>query len=276
MTLADFETGPDGTLIGAWKTPVNIAADAEGSIHNDETAKQLGLKGGWIAGSIHMEQFAPLLLQRFGAYWLEAGAMSVHFRNATLSGQPVRAFVGMIDPDTGFAGLTMKDEAGRIVCEGVAFTGEPVAVTPIRQRLAEHLGAARGPLLSAVEIGRTVRDIPSMVAELRLAQDLPGNTAPIEAYASGALPANLAIDALRAVEPHLVELPSGCIGLYGSIELQILNGPIQAGISYTCNGEVLCLGQTPRTETVWYSSELLREGSPVARLLMMSRVMQLD
>lgn len=276
MTQADFETGPDGTLTGAWKTPVNIAADAQGSIHNDETAKQLGLEGGWIAGSIHMEQFAPLLLERFGAYWLKAGTMSVHFRNATVSGQPVRAFLGVIDSDTRFAGLRMEDAAGRVICEGVAFTGEPGAVTPIRKRLAEHLGAAPGPLLSAVEIGRTVKGTPSMITKARLAQDLPGNTAPIEAYASGALPANLAIDALRAVEPRLVELPSGCVGLYGSIELQILDGPIEAGISYTCNGEVLCLGQTPRTETLWYSSELLREGSPVARLLMMSRIMQLD
>jgi hypothetical protein len=276
MTQADFEAGPDGTLIGAWKTPVNIAADAAGSIHNDETAKKLGLEGGWIAGSIHMEQFAPLLLERFGAYWLKAGTMSVHFRNATLSGQPVRAFLGPVDPATRFAGLRMEDEAGRIVCEGVAFTGEPSAVSPIRQRLATNHGAASGALLSAVEVGRNVKGIPSMIPESRLAKDLPGNTAPIEAYASGTLPANLAIDALRAVEPHLVELQSGCVGLYGSIELQVFDGPIEAGVDYTCNGEVLCVGQTPRTETLWYSSELLREGRPVARLLMMSRIMQLD
>jgi hypothetical protein len=275
MTQADFETGPDGTLIGAWKTPVNIAADAVGSIHNDETAKQLGLDGGWIAGSIHMEQFAPLLLERFGAYWLKAGTMSVHFRNATLSGQPVRAFLGPVDPGTRFAGLRIEDEEGRIVCEGVAYTGEPSAVSPIRQRLAAHTGAASGPLLSSVDIGRTVKGIPSMIPESRLAQDLPGNTAPIPAYVSGALPANLVIDALRAVEPYLVELPSGCVGLYGSIELQVFDGPIEAGIRYTCNGEVLCVGQTPRTETLWYSSELLREGIPAARLLMMSRIMQL-
>jgi hypothetical protein len=90
------------------------------------------------------------------------------------------------------------------------------------------------------------------------------------------LPANLAINALRAVEPHLIELPFGCVRFYGSIELQILSSPIDAAISYTCNGEVLCVGETPRTETLWYSSELLREGRPVARLLMMSRIIQLD
>jgi hypothetical protein len=276
MTQSDFKTEPDGMLIGAWKTPVNIAAHAEGSIHNDETAKQLGLEGGWIAGSIHLEQFAPLLLERFGPYWLNAGTMSAHFRNATLSGQPVRAMLGTADPGTRFAGVRMEDEAGRVVCEGVAFTGEPGAVTPIRKRLAANHAATPGPLLSDVEIGRKVENIPSMIPESRLAQDLPGITAPIAAYASGALPANLSIDALRAVEPHLVALPSGCVGLYGSIELQMLNGPIEAGIDYTCNGEVLCVGQTPRTETLWYSSELLREGRPVARLLMMSRIMQLD
>lgn len=275
MTQAEFNTGPDGTLFGAWKTPVNIAANAQSSIHNDETAKQLGLEGGWIAGSIHMEQFAPLLLERFGPYWLKSGTMSVHFRNATVSGQPVRASLGPVDPSTGFASLWMQDAAGRDVCEGVAFTGEPRANTPIRKRLAANHAATSGPLLSAVQIGRSVKNIPSMIPETRLAKDLTGITAPIAAYASGALPANLAIDALRAVEPHLVELPSGCVGLYGSIELQIVNGPIEAGTNYTCDGEVLCVGQTPRTETLWYSSELLREGIPAARLLMMSRFMQL-
>jgi hypothetical protein len=274
MTLADFETGPDGTLIGVWRTPVNIAADAEGSIHNDETAKQLGLEGGWIAGSIHMEQFAPLLLERFGEDWLRRGTLSVYFRNATLSGQPVRVILEPVDRDTGEARLEMADEAGRIVCEGSACLGEPLISTLLRRRLETRTDSFAGPLLAGALARRRVEGIRSEIPEARLREDLPGITSPIDAYAAGVLPANLSIDVLRAVEPHLVQLPEGSVGLYGGIELQMIDGPLRAGITYQCAGEILGAGRTPRTETLWYAAEAFEQGRLMARMLMLSRIMR--
>jgi hypothetical protein len=275
MTDAAFETRGDGTLAGPWKTPVNIAAGAQGSIHNDETARRLGLDGGWIAGSIHMEQFAPLLLERFGKDWLRRGTLSVYFRNATLSGQPVRAFLAPADKDNGAAQLEMRDEAGRIVCEGLACLGPPLQPTPLRQRLVSSADGTPGPLLAGLEIGRRTSRVPARIPTERLRQDIPGVTAPISAYAEGALPANLSVDVLRAVEPHLVKLPAGSVGLYGGIELQMVEGPLRAGVTYHCNGEALASGQTPRTETLWYSAEAYEQDRLVARMLMLSRIMPL-
>jgi hypothetical protein len=275
MTRTAFETDGNGTLFSPWKTPVNIAAEAEGSIHNDGTAQQLGLEGGWIAGSIHMEQFAPLLIERFGEAWLSAGTMSVYFRNATLSGQSVRARLMPFDRITGSARLEMEDEAGRIVCEGSACLGAPKSQTLLGERLAARQDTGPGPLLAGVKIGSRVAGIPSRIPEERLRQDLPGITAPIEAYTSGALPTNLAVDVLRAVETHLVCLPEGSVGLYGGIELQLTDGPLKAGVTYHCNGEIVAVGQTPKTETLWYSAEVFEQQKLKARMLMLSRIMRL-
>ena len=223
-----------------------------------------------------MEQFAPLLLERFGADWLKAGTMSVHFRNATLSGQPVRAFLRPVNPDTRFADLWMENEA----VAGLFVKVSPLPANPAPSAQSgsdwpHNMEKRQAPCCTPSKSTGPQKD-PFYHTEVATGTGFARKHRPIEAYASGVLPANLAIDALRAVEPHLIKLPSGCVGLYGSIELQVFDGPIKAGTNYTCNGEVLCIGQTPRTETLWYSSELLRENIPVARLLMMSRIMQLD
>lgn len=222
-----------------------------------------------------MEQFAPLLLERFGKDWLKRGTLSVYFRNATLSGQPVRAFLAPADKGSGASQLEMRDEAGRIVCEGHACLGQPLEPTPLRQRLVSSVDGTPGPLLAGLHIGRRARRVPSRIAMERFRQDVAGVTAPIAAYAEGALPANLSIDVLRAVEPHLVSLPAGCVGLYGGIELQLLEGPLRADTVYHCDGEVLAAGQTPRTETLWYSAEAYEQDRLVARMLMLSRIMPL-
>ena len=140
MMTEEIRQLDDGTLQGPWRTPYNIAADAGGSIHNDETARKLGLEGGWIAGSIHMEQFVPLFIQRFGLGWLETGGFSVYFRKATLSGERVRASLSETGPDNQAAKLMMHDRDGTVVLDGEAWLGAAPAVTTLRTRMARFDG----------------------------------------------------------------------------------------------------------------------------------------
>ena len=73
-------------------TARNWSADAgEGSIHDDATAAKLGFRGGTVAGSIHMDQYAALLVELYGQRWFERGALSVYFLNATVDGEAVTA-----------------------------------------------------------------------------------------------------------------------------------------------------------------------------------------
>ena len=59
----------EGYYYGPLRAPVNPGRDTTGNIHSDDDARELGFRGGLVAGSIHMEQFPPLLLRAFGDRW---------------------------------------------------------------------------------------------------------------------------------------------------------------------------------------------------------------
>jgi hypothetical protein len=83
MTTSDVISGPV-------RQPRNLAAHIVGSIHDDDTAAALGFRGGTVAGSVHLDQFPPLLVQAFGQRWFETGSLSLYFRHATTDGRPSR------------------------------------------------------------------------------------------------------------------------------------------------------------------------------------------
>ena len=82
----------ENVIAGPVRRPRNLAAEIAGSIHDDKTASKLGFRGGTVAGSVHMDQFPPLLIEAFGPQWFETGSLSLYFRNATTDGEPVQAF----------------------------------------------------------------------------------------------------------------------------------------------------------------------------------------
>ena len=66
------------------------------------------------------------------------------------------------------------------------------------------------------------------------------------------------------------------VGLYGAIELRNVHGPVFAEHDYTASGKILALGTTPKTEYMWYESNLYEpgDGTHVAQMLMMLRFMK--
>ena len=104
-------------LVGEFRTPVNSAAQSRGSIHDDATASKLGFRGGTVAGSIHMDQFPPLLVKLYGEDWWKRGNMSFYFRQATVDRETVRAFARAGDPH---ARLWMENEKGDLIAEATA------------------------------------------------------------------------------------------------------------------------------------------------------------
>jgi hypothetical protein len=83
----------DGVHVGAMRKPINSAIKIVGSIHDDNMASRLGLRGGTVAGSIHLELFPPLLLKAFGQRWFERGNVSIYFLDPTTDREEVRARV---------------------------------------------------------------------------------------------------------------------------------------------------------------------------------------
>jgi hypothetical protein len=56
----------NGQMIGAWRRTVNSAIQVKGSIHDEEVAQKIGIRGGAVAGTNHLDIFVPLLLKAFG------------------------------------------------------------------------------------------------------------------------------------------------------------------------------------------------------------------
>src|SRR3972149_1280789 len=68
-------------------------------------------------------------------------------------------------------------------------------------------------------------------------------------------------------------LPADAVGLYGAIEVRHLAGPVFADRDYDVSGSIVGVGQTPKTEYLWYET-LMRDGAKdVASMLMMLRFM---
>ncbi len=283
-TLAFSATETDGVLAGPVRRPANASRFDKGTIHDDATAQTLGFKGGTVAGSIHMEQFPPLLLQVFGPDWARTGGLSLFFLNATTDGEPVQAFCGppVARPEGGSrAEVWMIDTTtGQRVCEGTASVGPQDLDSHLRQRLKTVRPPGELRLLTA-PVGARVADVPARLAgayrdgrEALITEPLRVYSDPAEFGEIVAIPSR-AIHALREVEVPLWRPTVPYVGLFGAIELQMLAGPVFVEHDYLCDGEVLALSDSPKTEVVWYESTLKEpDGRAVARMILMSRLVK--
>ena len=266
-----------GVAYGPWRAPTNIAAHAVGGIHHDETARALGMRGGTVAGSIHLEQFPPLLEHVFGPKWWRSGGLSLWFLTPTLHGEPVRCAARLC------AGarteIWMETEAGARVMEGTASLG-PDPDSALRRRLAEVKPATDLRLLAGARSGDTGAAGPVRVPAADIDGHLPVITERLPEYETPTrfggrvVPFNRLVDLFRTVEPSMVQVQGPFVGLYGAIELQFTAGPILADRDYAVEGRVLALGDSPRTETIWYEATLSEDGREVASFLHMSRLLK--
>jgi hypothetical protein len=286
MTTETRETGiveRDGVLIGARRTPRNGAADQKGSIHDDATAKPLGFRGGTVAGSIHMEQFPPLLVRAFGERWFETGSLSTYFRNATTDAEPVQAFVSVPAPGgDAQTDVWMHDDAGTLVLEGTASIGSPSESSMLRKKLAEPRTAGELRILDHLQVGFETPDATPTRLTTRAAKPrLRVITEPMPWY-DGASPwggsiANpgLVVHMMVAVQPALDLTRHRAVGLYGAIEVQHTAGPVFAEHDYEVTAKILAVGDTPKSEYLWFESTMREPaGRDVASMIMMLRFMK--
>ena len=282
-TMAESEL-TNGILVGPYRAPKNMSREAKGSIHDDATAQKLGFRGGTVAGSIHMEQFPPLLVGVFGPQWFERGGLSCYFRNATTHEERVRALVEKPESlrSDQQVRVWMEHEDGRQVLEGTADIGTPGEPSMVRSVLANrHLGGDLR-ILGGVSEGQCIDPVPS-----RLTNDVAEArreiiTEPLDWYYDAspwggpiATP-NLMVRAMRAMEQGLTGLRThGAVGLFGAIELKQINGPVFIERDYENRGQVLALGETPKSEFIWYESTIAEPGGKdVASMIMMLRFMK--
>ena len=282
-----FEMLPaaDGAVAGPVRAPRNIEQSLPNSIHNDAVAQKLGLRGGTVAGSLHMEQFPPLLLTVFGQEWWAEGGLSLYFKYATTDLEAVQCFAAR--PASGDPGeqvpVWMDTEDGRRVAEGAAWVGRPHAPTPLAERAANVPAPRDLRIFRDFHGEHEMQGIPVRVEDEVLGRRLDVIVELIDEYVDSGrygervLPPSMLVRALTAYHNTMLEgWPDLGVGLYGAIEIEHLAGPCFVEHDYEVRGRVLSVGETPRTEYLWYESVLSEPSGGVdrARMLMMLRFMK--
>jgi hypothetical protein len=274
MTLTHETTD----LAGPLRSPHNSASQARGSIHDDATASKLGFKGGTVAGSLHMDQFPPLLLQLYGDDFWKRGNMSFYFRQATVDREAVRAFARAGEPH---ARLWMENEAGALIAEATASCqghDEGTAVENLMKGQA-HSDPATLRILKNVKVGDEISGLEVQVEREAIERRLEHITERLPAYEGEKpiLPPSMLVHLFRgSAQEQLYKTDGPAVGLFGAIELQQLHGPARAETPYKVRAKVLALSESPKTENVWYRAWAAdpKTGEDVATMLMYLRYMK--
>jgi len=262
----------------------NWSADAgAGSIHDDATAAKLGFRGGTVAGDVHMNQFPPLLVRVFGNAWFERGNLSLNFRNATVDLEKVQVFAEPLESGGQQTRVWMEREDGLLVCSGTAALGDHSASELRRKDLrACHPDELR--ILNRLHAGLSLGEYDVFAAPDKQFQRYDSHVIsdPLPWYRDGspwgevlAAPCTvlefLWAYPMRGLQPYV----GVSVGLFGAIEIGFINGPFLLNRPYHLSSAVICVGQSPQTEYVWYETTARNPaGDIVANLRMQSRVMK--
>lgn len=248
-------------IVGAWETPVNHWQAAPNSIHNDQVARRIGMRGGTIPGTVHLSWFRPILDDLFGEAWLRRGGISMFYTYATLNGEKVRAIVdapeGRHDVQ---ANAVIENEEGKTVAKGTLACGAPDAVSYIR---GLPLDAAPREALRILQDMRAGMSTPTREAYVVEKGGKAGELRdPQEMYRA------------LAVFPEGVDL-GGAVGFFGATEIALHAGPIRLETPYRKTGKVVSVGASPKTEFAWFDSWLHdEEGELIAEMRHMTRWMK--
>jgi hypothetical protein len=273
----------EGTLIGPEIAGRNWSADAGGgSIHDDATASKLGFRGGTVAGNIHMDQFVPVLVEAFGNAWFETGNLSLRFMNATTDGERVRVHVAEPNGASQVDVFMLRDD-GMEVARGTAGVGDN-SKSALRTTDLRPCDPSELRILSSLRAGQPLGPFEDKRAgtQQRARLDKGWISDPLDWY-SGASPWGGAISSPSG----LVELLWGpttealrkdigrSVGLFGSIEVAQLAGPVFLDQKYEVRSEIVALGQSPKTELIWFDSIAAdADGRDVASMRMQLRFMK--
>jgi hypothetical protein len=281
--FAGIETS-DGRIVGPLRRSVNRARNVVGSIHDDATAEKLGFRGGTVAGSVHMELLPPLLLHAFGPRWLEQGSLSLYFLNATTDREAVRGFVREPPPSARDAQVEVwieREDALR-VAEGTAALGEPKAPSALRARDLSSLEPGELRLLGALRPGDSLGEHTASVTQAEQNLRREAITESLDWYWSGSpwgssvlTPATAVQLLYRGARRALGRHTGRAVGLFGAIELRHVHGPLRIDEEYLVRAQVAAVGQSPRTEYIWFDSHADdARGVRIAEMRMLLRWMK--
>ena len=275
--MTEAITGP------LWAARNWSADEGAGSIHDDETAAELGFRGGTVAGDIHMNQFPPVLIKIFGNEWFERGNLSLSFKNATIDKEQVQVFVEPLAPGETQVRVWMERDDGLLVCEGTAAVGDH-SKSELRTRDYRPCDPKELKILRRVKPGMSLGSYDVIATTDKQFQRYDANliSDPLSWYRESspwgdpvAAPCTILEFLWGSAMKGLGPLVEDSTGLFGAMEIGYSNGPFLMGKRYKIESEVVCVGQSPKTEYVWYDATAKNEqGELVATLRIQSRAMK--
>ncbi len=240
------------------------------SIHDPAMAKKLGFRGSAVGGNLHLDIFAPLLVQTYGREWFERGALSLYFQNIVVSGEAVQAIVET-PPSPGAQTrihARRADDHNFLVCEGTGSLGDHSRseLSTRDLRTSDH-GKLR--ILKGVHPGMILptatHAAPAQVQRARMESGAINE--PMDWYVGAspwggpiASPGTVAALLFRLIvgeNEDYTRLSSRIVstnGMFGAFEIAFENGPLMLDRSYRVEGKVVGVGDSPKTEYCWWDA----------------------
>jgi len=269
----------EGYVYGPWRKAINAAAAMVGSIHDDAVAKKVGMRGGVVAGTVHLDLFPPVMVREFGRRWFEQGAVSLFFTYALLHGEEVRVVMQAPPKGTKDAQVETRLETtgGRLVARGTVSVGNPKEKPYLQTLELESSPREQLRILKGLEVGWETP--PSDVSETgdAVEKSLKNCEDTVKWY-SGKSPWGPAIlppsHVARLMQVRVPEAKG--VAFYGATELRYVNGPVKVDVPYQTKSKIIAVGVTAKTEYYWFESQLFEKANNelVAALRHMTRYMK--
>ncbi|HXW85362.1 MAG TPA: hypothetical protein VEJ86_13225, partial [Candidatus Binataceae bacterium] len=219
-----------------------------------------------------------------GPRWFERGTLSLYFLNATTDREAVRAYLK--EPSAGASDSQVevwveRDDRMR-VAEGTASVGSPAEPSALLRRPLDRFDPGEMRILGALKVGDKFEDCEVILPADANAARTKVITEPLDWYV-GASPWGGAIVTPAAMVQLLYAKPIAtlrskigtAVGLFGAIELRNINGPVKVDHFYRATGHVVALGQSPKTEYMWFESAIDEpDGKRIAEMRMLLRFMK--
>jgi hypothetical protein len=279
MTVTD---APAEALVGPARFALN---HSNSSIHDPAEARRLGFRGSAVGGNLHLDLFAPLLVRTYGPQWFETGALSLYFQNIVVSGEAVQA---VVEPPPSPGAQTRifarrADAPEIIVCEGTASLGDHSA-SELSLRDRRECDEAGLRLLKGVKPGQPLgrAQMTARSEDQAAAIKNGSNNEPMDWY-TNASPWGGPIASVGSTAALMFRLLVGdgehhhhdrispfigdASGMFGAFEIAYEAGPVFLDRPYAVEGVVLGVGQSPKTEYLWWDATASDEqGRVVARM----------
>jgi len=270
----------EGYIYGEWRKAINAAAHMVHSIHDNAVGKKVGMRGGVVAGTIHLDLFPPILVETFGQRWFEQGTISLYFTYALLHGEELRVVMqaGPKGAKDVQVETQLESRDGHTVARGTVSVGSP----------------NEKPYLQTLELQSSPREELRILKELESGWETPlkdvsetgtalekslANCEDLLDWYSGKSPWGSAIlppsHTTRLMQVGIPFETKG-VGFYGANELRYLDGPVKVDVPYQTKGKIIAVGVTSKTEYYWFESELYEKASNklVAAMRHMTRFMK--